>query len=179
MKIRQLFWLSLLAIALLPGFSQVAQCDDLFAIVAPQTGLLKKGGQFTQLYLNNATGDWIQIMPDGTTKTYSWGNGKSFVMTGLYARFYADQTNTYPYRIYFKAPNGNDLWIDNLEALYYPTTGGTVWGGGQSESFSPGIVMAVKPTLRVQHLPEPPADPNSGGVISGTLYVRIVGYTVP
>jgi hypothetical protein len=179
MKVRTLFWLSILAMALLPAFAQVAQGDDLFTIAAPQTGLLKKSRQVIQLYLEEATGDWKYALPDGTTRTYSWGKGNSFVMTGLYVKFYANTTDTQPYRIYFKAPNGNNLWIDNLEALTYPTTGGTVWGGTQSESFTPGIVMAVKPSIKVQHLPAPPASPNSGEVIAGAVYLCITGYTVP
>jgi hypothetical protein len=179
MKITRLVWLSLLSLALLQGLTQAAQGEDIFPVIVSQNGLLKNSSQVTELYLDNATGNWIQSMPDGTTKTYNWGGGKFFVMTGLFARFYADTTDTHPYRIYFKNPNGGNLWIDNLEALTYPTTGGTVWGGSQTESFSPGIVMAVKPTIVVQHLPAPPANPNSGPVVTGTTYIRITGYTVP
>jgi hypothetical protein len=179
MKAYRLFLMILLTMALFPGAPQLTQGEDLFVVVGGGGGLLTKGSQITELYLDNATGDWVQILPNGSTQTFSWGNGKSFIMTYVNVRFYADTPNTHPYRVFYKAPNGTGLWITNLGNYTYPTSESTVWGGTQTESLSPGIVMTVKPAMEVRQQLVPPNDPYAGPVISGTLYMRIMGYVVP
>lgn len=178
MKSVILFLLIFLTIAWLPGSVQRAQSQDMF-VVTGNPGPLKNAGQFTKLYLNDK-GEWVQMMPDGSTQTFSWTNGKSFVLTYIYVRFYANSgyTDMNPYRLYLKASNGTRLWIEGLTDLTYPGSS-TVWGGGQIESISPGVVITVKPSLLVRQLPAPPNDPNSGPVIPGTYYIIIGGYVVP
>lgn len=179
MKAGKIFWLIFLSIALLPGPAQLAYGQNLLLGGAGGSGLLGRPSQICELNLDNATGNWVQVLPDGATQTFNWGNGKYFVMTGVCTRFYANTVNTHPYRLFFKAPNGTILWLDNLENLTYPTTGSTVWGGGIIEALSPGIVMSVKPTIEVRQLPVPPNNPNTGPVIPGSVYLTITGYIVP
>jgi hypothetical protein len=140
--------------------------------------LLGRVSQITQLYYDN--GNWFRIMPDGSTQAFTLSQGQSFVATGLYVRFYATTPDTGPYRFFLKAPNGTSLWITSLNDLYYPTTGATVWGGGFSETpFTPGIAISVPPTVEVRQLPQPPANPNNGAVVTGTTYMRVTGYILP
>jgi hypothetical protein len=179
MKISRLFILVFLVMALLPGYMQPVQGDDFFMVGGGRPGLLKNSGQLTNLYLDAATGNWIQILPNGTTQTFVWGNGKSFVMTIVSVRFYANTTNTNPYRLFFRAPNGNIIWMVNLPNLTYPSTGSNVLGGALLESITPGIVMTVKPSAEVRQMPVPPNDPNSGPVIPGAMHLGVVGYVVP
>lgn len=179
MKAYRLFLIILLTMGFFTGSTQLAQGDDLFVIAVGRGGLLTKGSQIIDLSLDNATGEWFQILPDGSKQTFSWGNGKSFVMTYVTVRFYANTPDTYPYRVFYKAPNGTSLWITNLANYYHPLAGSTVWGGTQTETLTPGIVMTVKPTMEVRQVLVPPNDPNIGPVIPGTLYMRIMGYVVP
>jgi len=64
--------------------------------------------------------------------------------------------------------------------LLYPTTGGTVWGGWINRAYNPpGIIMCVIPTLEVRKLLQPPADANTGTVVTGTTYMKFTGYILP
>jgi hypothetical protein len=180
MKSCKVFLLIFLTIALLPGSVQLAQSADMY-VVAGSPGLPGTGRQVTEIYLDTTSGNWLQFMPGGGTQTFNWGNGSSFVMTYVTVRFYADNAATAytgPYRLYFKAPNGTKLWIENLSNITYPGSS-TVWGGGLKEDIATGVVMTVKPTIEVRQMPVPPTDPNTGPVISGTVYIRIGGYVVP
>ncbi len=181
MKAARLFWLSLLAIALLPGSASFAGSGDSTLLLMPKgdAQLLGSSRQVTELYLEEGGTNWYRILPDGTTQVVTWDSGKSFVMTHVAVRFYANSPNTHPYRLFFKAPNGTSLWIDNLDNITYPTTGETVLGGSIIESLTPGIVFSVQPTIEVKQVPVPPNDPNSGSVVPGTVYMHITGFFVP
>jgi hypothetical protein len=144
---------------------------------AEAAGMLGRVGQIQNLYYSS--GNWYQTLPDGTTQAFILATGQTFIMTGAYVRFYATTTDTGPYRFLLKAPNGTQLWFENLNNITYPTTGATVYGGAASEILEPGIPISVSPTVEVRQLPQPPANPNTGTVIDGTFYMRVTGYIVP
>jgi hypothetical protein len=167
MKIcRRLIFLALIT-GLLLGSGQMAAKAD----------MLKRVDQIVRLYHDN--GNWTQVLPDGTTRAFSLSLGQVLILTGIYIRFYADTTNTGPYRLFLKAPNGTNLWIENLNNVTYPTTGSTVWGGGILDTLDPGISVSAIPTVEVRLLPVPPNNPNSGSVVPGTFYGWLTGYVVP
>lgn len=162
MKIIRSGLLILLALAWLAGTMQTP------AGASP----LKSVDQIVHVYYDTS---WHKILPDGTIQPFVLQPGQSFIMTGLYVRFYANSSNTGPYRLYFK--NGQSIiWIEPLQDIY---NGSTMWGGGRVDTFDPGISMSVLPTLVVQQLPPPPTNPNSGSVVPGTFYAMFVGYVVP
>jgi len=177
MKISRIFCFMLLAIAFLPGSAQWAHGQDMFIVVGGSR-LLNRSSQICNLTYNNSTKDWDQILPDGNTQTFTWGNGKSFVMTEVAVSFYADTIGSFPYRLCLKAPNGGTLWISYLDNITYPGSS-TIWGGGHADTINPGVVISVKPSIEVRQVPVPPNDPSTGPVQTGTLYIRIIGYIVP
>lgn len=179
MKACRLFLLIFVVMSLVPGATQLAQSDDIFMVVVSKADLVNKDSQITYLYLDTATGDWIRKLPDGTNQTFEWSNGKAFVMTGVSCLFYAQNTsNTNPYRLLFKTPNDTTIYPINLTDVTY---GSTVWGGASIvDSITPGIVISAKPSIEVRQLPQPPADPNSGSVITASLMkMNLFGYVVP
>lgn len=139
--------------------------------------LLGRVDQIHHLYYDNGT--WYRILPDGTTQTFNLKSGESLVMTGLYIRFYATTVNTGPYRLYLKASNGTNMWTQPLNNFLYPTTGSTVWGGGNTQKLDPGVILSGIPAVEVRQLPQPPANPNTGPVIPGAMYMRVTGYILP
>jgi hypothetical protein len=160
-------WLLIfLAIALVTGAMQGP------AAASP----LKNVNQICHIYYDNASSSWKRIMPDGTIQAFALSPGQSFILTGVYVRFYADTPNTGPYRFYLMA-NTTRLWIENLSNVYSDAT--TVYGGAISDTIDPGVSFSVLPTMQVRQLPQPPADPNSGPIVTGTFYDHFVGYVAP
>lgn len=179
MKAARLFWLSLLAIALLPGSASFAGVDDSTLLLMPKgdAQVLGSSRQVTELYLGDDGTTWYRILPDGTTQVVDVPQGSSFVMTRVFARFYATNPNTGPYRFYIKV-NSTRMYIANLDDITYPETD-DVYGGAINETITPGIVFSAQPTVEVKQLPVPPNDPNSGSVVPGTVYLHITGFFAP
>lgn len=154
--------------------------------------MLGRPGQFKNLYYNNTEGKWYETKPDGTSAVFSMGEGQTFIMTMIAARFYVSGDPALqpgPYRFYLLGTNSSRLYINNLTDIKYPGSE-TVWGGGITDTLTPGAVFAVLvpesnppryvlPTPQVKQLPEPPTSPNEGPVRSGTFYITVRGYTLP
>jgi hypothetical protein len=146
--------------------------------------MLGRVGQIKYVYFNN--GNWYQTLPDGTiNQPFTLSKGQSFVLTEVRARFLlpaaAGTANPGPYRFYLMgpAPNYARMYIANLTNVINPTDG-KVWGGAVSEfNLEPGIVFSVLPFPQVRQLPNPPADPNSGDIQTGSFYITIRGYVYP
>jgi hypothetical protein len=158
-----------LAIGLLAGPGQVPA----------QAEMLGRPAQIRSLYYSG--GSWYENAPNGTQPPFILAAEQSFIMTEIRARFYVTNTatDTGPYRFYLMGPNATRLYIANLTDAMYPGSA-TVWGGVISEtSLDPGYVFTTLPTPQVQQLPQPPANPNSGPIRSGTFYLTVRGYVVP
>jgi hypothetical protein len=146
--------------------------------------MLGRVGQIKHVYYNN--GNWYQTLPNGTiNQPFALTAGQSFVLTEVRARFLlptaATSANPGPYRFYLMgpAPNYARMFIANLTDVISPADE-KVWGGAVSEmNMEPGIVFSVLPFPQVRQLPDPPADPNSGAIQTGTFYITIRGYVVP
>ena len=71
------------------------------------------------------------------------------------------------------------MYISTADDILYPGSE-TVWGGGfPDETIVPGIVLYALPTPEMRQLLQPPANPNSGPVRTGTFYMELRGYVVP
>jgi hypothetical protein len=132
-------------------------------------------------YLEYTGGSWTQVLPDGSTSTFTLRPGQSFVMTDIRAQFYVidPAIDTGPYRLFFVLPNSTIMYIANLTDFKYPGFD-TVWGGTISESnLEPGVVFGVLPDVIVKQVPKPVMNPNYGPVRNGTFYMTIRGYVYP
>jgi hypothetical protein len=141
--------------------------------------MLGRPGQIKTLHYTAP--NWYQTKPDGTSSVFTLNPGQSFIMTEIRARFYVSDpaTETGPYRFNLVGSNSANLYTANLTDFKYPGSD-TVWGGVVTElNLEPGYVFISPPTPEVRQMPPPPANPNSGPVRSGTLYITVRGYVVP
>lgn len=143
--------------------------------------LLKQVSQVCQIVYNYPSTIWQRILPDGTLQSFALSPGQSLVINSIYYRFYDDIQNNGPYRVLIKAPNGTNVLALQASNITYPTTGSTVYGTVNTtiDTYNPGIMFSGLPTWEVRQFPPPPADPNSGPVRTGRMYMRITGYLVP
>lgn len=181
MKTGRFLVLLILVIGLLAGLGQAPA----------EAEMLGRPGQFKNLSYNNTEGKWYELKPDGTSSAFIMGEGQTFIMTMISARFYvSDPVNQPgPYRFYLIGSNGSRLYFANLNDIKYGNLD-TVFGGGITDTLTPGAVFAVLvpqsnppqyilPTPKVQQLPQPPASPNNGPDRTGTFYITVRGYMIP
>jgi hypothetical protein len=137
--------------------------------------MLGRVQQFKNLYYNS--GNWYEILPNGTNQLFTLPQGRVFIMTMTSVRFYAaSSTNPGPFRFYLLGPGDSFMYLINLSNVY---AGSTLWGGAGGETLDPGIAFSVMPTPQVRQMPAPPANPNSGPVIEGSFYTMFRGYIYP
>ncbi|MBU4230892.1 MAG: hypothetical protein L6277_07285 [Desulfobacterales bacterium] len=136
--------------------------------------MLGRVQQFKNIYYSS--GNWYEVLPNGTNQLFNLPQGHFFIMTMSSVRFYANTPDTGPYRFYLLGPGNSFMYLLNLSNIY---AGSALWGGAAGETLDPGIAFSIMPTPQVRQMPAPPANPNSGSPIEGTFYTFFRGYIFP
>jgi hypothetical protein len=168
MKVTKVSVVLVLSLVLVCGFQSLAAAQ-----------LLKKTTQLVNLSSASTTGildgDWLQVMPDGTTAVFTIPPKKVVVLNSVSTRFVpTSKTVTGPLRLLIQDPTTGNLFFTRNLSLTTDADNYVV-SAICDYDFNPGLALGIKPKISII---KPTTGPNTGDVIPGDFGMRFLG-TLP